>query len=442
LQNPYEGLTAASYRPFVPRFAALTALAVMAVLAGSAGGAVRSVQPGSDVNAQMSPDGRWLLFERLYGGSRYTAPDTTLRIAGADGSNERELVSRTRAVGALWTPDNLVQVTLPKAATVLRRPDDGSIVRTMTVAPVAWSPDGRWIAYLDNNARDLYVSAPDGSSKRLLASVPEGHFISAGTFSPDSTRLTYSLYGGLDGPDRSEVVRIDGTDHRLLRQASLAAPGKWSPAGDAVVVGLQNDVAGHYRPPRVYVVGADGSNAHPIAPGFATSPDWSARGDWILYLRQRNTHHQDIYELMIARPDGGDRRVVVRTDSAGGRWLADGRHVLSVGSGGCRRYGILEIDVFARTVTRLTNRCRITGTSQADVLNGSPLRDLIDGLGGNDTIVGGGGDDRLSGGAGDDTIRSRDRYRDTVLCGPGRDVVVADRADRVEKDCERVKRLR
>jgi hypothetical protein len=362
-----------------------------------------------------------------------------LRIARGDGTSDRELVPRTHAFRALWTPDNLVQVSYPDGETILRRPDDGITVRTMSVAPVAWSPDGRWIAYLDN-ARDLYVSAPDGSDKRLLASVPEQDYISVGAFSPDSTRLTYSLSGGVNGLDRSEVVRIDGTDRHLLKQASSVAPGNWSPAGDAVVFQLQNDSPGHYRPPRVYVVDADGSNAHPIARGFAVVPDWSPRGDWIAYLLQRRTRRADIYELMLGRPDGSEHQVVVRTADVSASWLADGRHLLSVGSGSCWRSGILEIDAFSRTVRRLTNRCRITGTPRADVLHGSPLRDLIDGLAGNDTIVGGGGDDRISGGNGDDVIRSRDRYRDTVRCGPGRDRVLADFRDRIGRDCESVTR--
>jgi Ca2+-binding RTX toxin-like protein len=145
---------------------------------------------------------------------------------------------------------------------------------------------------------------------------------------------------------------------------------------------------------------------------------------------------------MLARPDGSDRHVVVRTNGAGATWLADGRHVLSVGSGGCRRYGILEIDAFARTVKRLTNRCRIDGTPRADDLRGTPLRDLIDGRGGADKIVGGGGDDRISGGPGADTIVSKDRYRDAVRCGPGTDHVVADYRDWVASDCERVRGTR
>ena len=110
---------------------------------------------------------------------------------------------------------------------------------------------------------------------------------------------------------------------------------------------------------------------------------------------------------MLVRPNGTDRRRVVVTGGGGGAWLADSRHLLAVGSGACRRSGILEIDAFARTVKRLTNRCRIDGTPRADEIRGTPLRDLIDGRGGADTIVGGGGDDRMSGGAGNDTIVSK-----------------------------------
>jgi hypothetical protein len=195
-------------------------------------------------------------------------------------------------------------------------------------------------------------------------------------------------------------------------------------------------------PPKTWVANADGTNSHMIAPGFAMSPDWSPTGDWIAYLRQTPTSRADLYDLMIVRPDGTQRSRVVRTDGAGGNWLPDGRHLLSVGSGACRRSGVLEIDAFTRTVKRLTNRCRIDGTPGPDDLRGTPLRDLIDGRGGNDRIVGGGGDDRISGGPGDDAISSKDRYRDTVRCGRGVDSVVADYRDRIGRDCEQLRRSR
>jgi len=39
-------------------------------------------------------------------------------------------------------------------------------------------------------------------------------------------------------------------------------------------------------------------------------------------------------------------------------------------------------------------------------------------------------------------VRTRDGWRDTASCGPGRDSVWADRFDRVSRDCEIVHRSR
>jgi RTX calcium-binding nonapeptide repeat (4 copies)/WD40-like Beta Propeller Repeat len=413
------------------------------VVAAVGSAAPRPVEPGFDAAPQVSPNGTWLLFQRFYGGSRYSPPDTSLRIARADGTQDRELVSRRRFIDARWTPDNLIEVILQQedltVATTIRRPEDGAIVRELPVAPSAWSPDGQSIAYVRD--RDLYVAEPDGSHGRLLVSAPELGWVGSGDFSPDSTRLTY-VVSPAGGPIRSEVVRIDGTGRIVLKEAPVVSPGTWSPDGNAVVLMAQGDPArpNRYDPPRAYVIGADGSNPHRIAPGFSSGPEWSPRGDWITYVRQTPTPLRDLYDIMIVRPNGTNRRRVVSTEGGGGTWLADGRHLLSVGSGACRRSGVLEIDAFARTVKRLTNRCRIDGTPRADDIRGTPLRDLIDGRGGADRIVGGGGDDRISGGGDDDRIVSKDRYRDTVHCGPGVDRVVADYRDRIARDCEHVRR--
>jgi Tol biopolymer transport system component len=427
----------------VPRLAVV--LVSAAVFAGLGQAAPRPVEPGYDAAPQVSPNGSWLLFQRLYGGSRYTPPDTTLRIARADGTAERELVGRRIWVNlvARWTPDNLVEVILSQQdgtlLTTLRRPEDGAVVRQLPVAATAWSPDRNWIAYVQE--RGLYVAQPDGSNARLLGTAPGLGTIGTGEFSPDSTRLTYAVHPSA-GPARSEVVRIDGTDRVVLKEAQVVSPGEWSPDGTAIVLMAQGDPGrpNRYDPPRSYVIGADGSNPHRIAPYFSAEPDWSPHGDWIAYERQTSTKTRDLHDIMIVRPNGTDRRRVVRTGGGGGTWLTDGRHLLSVGSGACRRSGILEIDAFKRTVKRLTNRCRIDGTPQADDLRGTPLRDLIDGRGGDDRIAGGGGDDRISGGPGDDTIVSKDRYRDSIRCGSGVDRVVADYRDRLARDCERVRR--
>jgi uncharacterized repeat protein (TIGR01451 family) len=85
--------------------------------------------------------------------------------------------------------------------------------------------------------------------------------------------------------------------------------------------------------------------------------------------------------------------------------------------------------------TGLTRR----GTTRADILYGTSAADRLYGRAGNDRIYGRGGNDRLDGGRGNDLLVGGPG-RDVILCGSGRDRVVADRYDRVARDCESVRR--
>jgi hypothetical protein len=89
---------------------------------------------------------------------------------------------------------------------------------------------------------------------------------------------------------------------------------------------------------------------------------------------------------------------------------------------------------------------RIQGTQGPDRLVGTAGNDSIFGRGGADRLVGRGGRDLLHGGpardsfageTGDDRVVAHyDGAVDSIRCGPGRDIVTADRNDRVEPDCE------
>src|SRR5438093_6607033 len=88
--------------------------------------------------------------------------------------------------------------------------------------------------------------------------------------------------------------------------------------------------------------------------------------------------------------------------------------------------------------------CTIRGTIHDEELVGTPKADVICGLGGNDTISGLGGNDRLIGadgndhliggpgkdtllgGNGSDTFEAKDRTRDVVDGGPGKDFATVD----------------
>lgn len=81
----------------------------------------------------------------------------------------------------------------------------------------------------------------------------------------------------------------------------------------------------------------------------------------------------------------------------------------------------------------------LSGSSGRDRMNGGSGNDSIAGNSGGDRLTGGSGGDRISGGSGNDRIAARDGRRDRISCGRGRDRVVADRIDRVARDCERVR---
>jgi hypothetical protein len=83
---------------------------------------------------------------------------------------------------------------------------------------------------------------------------------------------------------------------------------------------------------------------------------------------------------------------------------------------------------------------RLGGKAGKDSINGGGGKDRVRGNAGGDSIKGGRGRDRVAAGSGGDKVRVRGGGVDRVKCGPGRDVVFADRRDRVARNCERVKR--
>lgn len=79
----------------------------------------------------------------------------------------------------------------------------------------------------------------------------------------------------------------------------------------------------------------------------------------------------------------------------------------------------------------------VVGDRGADVLRGGPGNDSLDFIGGDRFQA---GKDRVFGGGGRDLIdEHNDGAVDVIDCGPGRDLVYADRSDRVRDNCEVVR---
>jgi hypothetical protein len=82
---------------------------------------------------------------------------------------------------------------------------------------------------------------------------------------------------------------------------------------------------------------------------------------------------------------------------------------------------------------------KLFGGDGNDKLLGEAGKDTLDGGKGNDTLTGGADANKYKGGAGKDKISARNKKKDTVDCGAGKDVAVLDKIDRA-KGCETVKR--
>jgi Tol biopolymer transport system component len=339
---------------------------VVACLAVIALGAVRgagtsAVPPGSDIAPQVSPNGLYVLFRRVYPGSRYSQGPQALMVVDREGGSERVLVAVSeRRFGATWGPGGLVSVTRD-GRTELMRPEDGLVVRSSPIPEdPAWSPDGRYAAY--STGRRLWVSQGDGTGARIVAASHRLGWIMSGEWSPDSTRVTYAM--DLPGRDRaaSEVVRADGTARRRLKVAPVVGAGSWAPHGRMLVLMAQGNPQrpARYEPPHVLVVNADGSRPHLLAKGYASGAAWSPTGGRIAYVKETpgRGSSADRWDLMLVRPDGsGQRRIARIVYGTSPVWFPDGRRIAIFGTGRCPRFGIYSVDVVRRTATRLTNRC-------------------------------------------------------------------------------------
>lgn len=96
------------------------------------------------------------------------------------------------------------------------------------VAP-AWSPDGKWIAYVMNdiNANALYITTPDRKENYLVFEPPVGTYIYtiAPSFSPDSKWITFATTDG-----SVWIVDITGNGTKRLTPSGLDKSPAWSKA--------------------------------------------------------------------------------------------------------------------------------------------------------------------------------------------------------------------
>ena len=182
-----------------------------------------------------SPDGRHLAITRSTGRADGSPEVTTLHLADADGTDERELVPATTAPRNIaWSPDGTRLVLRDfgpepgQLSTSVLEVASERLTRVAThgqsVGTPRWSPDGTRLAWTGiTSPGGVYVT---DVATATTAKVDDGDSQSV-EWSPDGSELAVARYGGRGGVKAVDVLRTDGSSKRTVHAGAIAAA--WSP---------------------------------------------------------------------------------------------------------------------------------------------------------------------------------------------------------------------
>jgi Tol biopolymer transport system component len=116
----------------------------------------------------------------------------------------------------------------PVEKKTLTREEIGQGIKFMTaVTAPAWSPDGKWIAFIDTDMSrmGLYITNPDFTEKYLVFKPGPGQAVQTyqPSWSPDSKWLTFGLQDG-----SVWIIKITGEGLRQLAGSGLNVNPTWS----------------------------------------------------------------------------------------------------------------------------------------------------------------------------------------------------------------------
>jgi Tol biopolymer transport system component len=293
--------------------------------------------------AALSPDGRMLMVAGIAADRR-----EVVSFVDTAGGERRDLSMPDgwNLVPGVWSPDGARGATArwgdSVGGGVYVAGVDGSGGRMISEAPgsqydypIAWSPDGRWIAFMRVRNPDsasfigrLYLVAADGGGAPRLVSRPgtavRHFYIGPASFFPDSKRLAFVEARGATGPEDPDqrTGRVVVVDLTTWSVTPLTAWSNWtlttrvSPDGQWLVFDRWSaEINGSHR---LFVVRADGTGLRlvPTSKSGSVSAVWAPEGTHLLSA----VDGFDANNLVIV-PLTGDEPAVELTSTDGETYL-------------------------------------------------------------------------------------------------------------------------
>ncbi len=212
----------------------------------------------------------------------------------------------------------------------------------------AWSADGTRVAYSVHTPfsaqtrgnDDLFVVNADGSGEMPVTSTPNPSRERQPSWSPDGTRIAYTLTTGATFPGNIATVPATGGPSMQLTSDGLSMDPSWSPDGTRIAFAwyvFTQDGASLGQD--IWVINPDGTNAANVTndpTGNEFEPDWSPDGSRIVFTRTDFADGECCgtyadWHIDAIDADGTDRAVVVDTPDVpdvAPRWSPDGTKIL------------------------------------------------------------------------------------------------------------------